>query len=114
MRSSTPSDQDPPAAFRWLRGHPVVFALVVAGAMVALGLFLFDGREAAALGAVASAVFTYLAWRPGGFGWRLDRQQRALLEERGDLGVRSTWLWRIVLSLAGLAVLALVIVSATS
>lgn len=82
--------------------------------MVVLGLVLFDDLRAAVLGGVAAAVFTYLAWRTGGFGWRLDRRQRALLEARGDLGVRPMWLLWMVLALAALVVFALVIVSATS
>ena len=96
---------DPPAMFRWLRDRPVVFALVPASVMIVAGLAIFrDLRPALIVGAL-SAAFTYLAWHPGGFGWRLDARQRQLLEERGDVGVRPAWLLR-----AGLVVVAVVLV----
>jgi hypothetical protein len=91
--------------FRWLRDRPAVFALFTASVMIVAGLVIFHDLRPALIGGALGAAFMYLAWSPGGFGWRLDARQRQILEKRGDVGVRPAWLLR-----AGLVVIAVVVV----
>lgn len=100
---------DPPMLFQWLRDRPVFFGLLTAIVMAATGLVIFHDPRPALAAATISALLIYLAWRPGGFGWRLDARQRQLLEERGDLGVRPIWMLRAIAAvMAVLLVLVLV------
>lgn len=111
LRSSAPK---PLRLFRWLRDRPEVFALVTAAVMIPLGLLTFGDARAALVGGVVSGFFIYVAWRPGGFGWRLDAHQTHLLEERGDLGVRAAWLIRAAAIAASALVLVLLVLLVVS
>lgn len=81
--------------------------------MIVTGLIIFRDLRAALAGGAISAILMYLAWRPGGYGWRLDARQRVLLEERNGAGVRPAWLLRSALVVAtvvlALALVALVV-----
>ena len=72
----------------WLRERPITFALLTALLMFVVGLAQFGDVRAALAGAVFGGGLIYLAWRPGGFGWKANEHQRRVLEERGHLGVR--------------------------
>lgn len=106
----TPRSNDPPALLRWLRERPIVFALATALVMIVLSLIIFRDARAALAGGALSVILIYVPWRPGGFGWSLDARQQRLLEERGDLGVRSAWLIRAAL-VVGAVVLVLALVA---
>jgi hypothetical protein len=90
-----------PRVFRWLRDRPAVFGLVTFVLMFVIGLRRFDDARVALAGGSISAVLNYFAWRPRGWGWRLDARQRQLLEQRGDLGVRPAWLIRAAIGVVG-------------
>lgn len=105
----TPEPSGPPPLFRWLRDHPVCFATTTGIVMILAGIAIFSDARPALAGGAVSAVLIYAAWRPGGFGWSLDAHQRRLLEERGDLGVRSSWLRRATLGVVGFVLLAVLL-----
>ncbi len=77
--------------------------------MGVLGLVIFWDYRGALVGAVYSAGLSYLWLRPGGIGYRVEAHQQKVLEERGDVGVRVSWLIRalviVLLVLVGLALI---------
>ena len=99
----------PPLPLRWLRVRPERFALATAILMIIAGLVIFSDPRPALAGGAISAVLVYLAWSPGGLGWRLDAHQRRLVENGGELGVRPAWLLRAVLAAVAIVLVLLLV-----
>ena len=87
----------------WLREHPKAFTAATAVLMFVLGLMIFGDARAGLVGSIYGGVVVFLAWRTGGFGWKLDTREAARIEQ-GIPAVRTEWLLRAVLSVLGVTV----------
>jgi len=76
---------------RWVVANPARYALLSAGVLFLMGLFVLDGdwRFAGAVGVVAG-VGNWLLWRPGGFQSRRWTERFARHDGGGD-DVDPTW-----------------------
>lgn len=86
----------------WLRQHPAAFAAAGASLTFVAGVRMFGDVRAGLACAAYGALLTYLAWRPNGFGWRIDEAE-ALRIVDGRPAVRSSWLLRAAAWVVGIA-----------
>ena len=95
----------------WFRRHPLSFAGASGLFMFLLGLLLFGDVRAGLAGGLATSLLIYMAWRPGGFGYRLDEWNIAQVARNDGEVVR--WRWALkssrVVVLAMLALFALLV-----
>jgi hypothetical protein len=80
----------------WLREHPKAFSAATVGLMFVLGLLIFGDARAGLISGIYGGVLVFLAWRTGGFGWKLDAKEASRMEQ-GIPAVRTDWLLRAVL-----------------
>jgi hypothetical protein len=84
----------------WLREHPKAFSAATVGLMFVLGLMIFGDARAGLIGGIYGGVLVFLAWRTGGFGWKLDAKEASRMEQ-GVPAIRTEWLVRAVVSVLG-------------
>jgi hypothetical protein len=81
--------------------------------MLGIGMIVFADIRGAVAGGVLSGLFFFLAWRPGGFAYKLEAKNNEALRATGGKAVRWNWLAKqavvVLAAVAALAVLLLVI-----
>lgn len=88
---------------RWLKQRPAVYASIGAAVAFADGYFLFHDPRPPVIGGIATFLTCYIAWRPGGFGWRLEARDRQWAAEHGS-EIRVGWLLsRLVMVVGAIA-----------
>lgn len=97
----------------WLRQHPKAFGAATAVLLFVLGLMIFSDARAGLIGGICGGLLVLLAWRPGGFGWKLDAREVARMEH-GIPAVRTAWLLRAVLSVLGVTAAVAVVLALVS
>lgn len=84
----------------WLRQHPKAFSAATVVLMFGLGLMIFGDARAGLIGGIYGGLLVFLAWRMGGFGWKLRAKEAGRIEQ-GIPAVRTEWLLRAVLLVLG-------------